>query len=86
MRPGREVWALEGNLGPELEVWVTGMTSGNGMVVWTTVDVCIPIKDWTLGSRNGPQGGLLGPGMKVWDPDIGLSPGWRSGPGRRSGH
>lgn len=37
------------------------------MVVWTTVDVWTPIKDWILGLKIGPK-------------DKGLRPGWRPEP------
>lgn len=52
---------------------------GQGMVVWTTVDVWIPIKDWIVGLRSGPWDGFLGIEVKVWEPYLGLNPGWRYG-------
>lgn len=49
-------------------------------MVWTTVDVWNPIKDWILGLRSGPWDEFLVTEVKVWDLDVGLSPGCRSGP------
>lgn len=65
-----EIWTWAGGLGTKVG-WIIGWISGH------------LIQDWILGSRSGSQDGGLAPDMKVWDPDIGLSPRSRSGPLRK---
>lgn len=70
---------MGGGLGPGFRSGSRAGPLGHGMVVCSTGEVWTPIKDWMLGSRSGPRDGILGPGLKVWDPDVDPSHGWRYG-------
>lgn len=84
----------DGSLGPGWSLGPEGMSGSrdgslarlrSGMEVWTPWGGLglrrrsrTLILDWILGSRSGSWDGVVGPGMKVWDLNVGLRPGWRS--------
>lgn len=63
--PGKEVGFVN-------EVWSPKMRSGPRMGIWTQIE------DWILSGSSEPKNGSLDRGIVVWDPDVGLSPRWKS--------
>lgn len=90
--PRMEVWVLGWRSGPWIEGcvlegvwdmdWLSGSWNGSLDHGWTSRP---PIQDRIQGLKSGLQNGLLGPGMKVWNPDVSMRPNGHLGPGLSSG-